>query len=334
MKYAIIILLSFLSLSFEAISQENNSDLRTADKIRIKEAYLLSEKFGGKIWQGWESIPFPVLFITDSAEYLIGHSKPSSDFKSTGYDPLLNTEIFSRKRVFQKNLLATFPAVNNISTVVVGNTENTGRSSISWIITLLHEHFHQYQYSDADYNKSVSELDLSGGDSTGMWMLNYPFPYENPEITEQYRQLTNAAYDAAFSSDANFRVYFEKYSTERNKYKNLLSEKDYRYFSFQIWQEGLAKHTELKFLELMAEESYETRDPEIKLLTDYISYSEQYQKLLDNIKENSKALDPGKAKRVCFYYLGALEGIILERNNPGWREKYMSRKFYIEDYFK
>lgn len=334
MKYVILILLSTISLSFNTFSQENNSDLRTADKIRIKEAFILNEKFGSKIWKEWESIPFPILFITDSSEYLLGHSNPSSDFKSKGYDSLLKTEIFSRKRVFQKNLFATFPAVNNISTVVVGNPENTGRNSISWIITILHEHFHQYQYSDADYNKSVNDLDLSGGDSTGMWMLNYPFPYEDPEISKQYELLSITAYDAAFCSDPEFSGKFKIYSDERNKFKNLLSEKDYRYFSFQIWQEGLAKYTELNFLELMADDKYETVNTEIKLLADYITYYEQYHKLLENIKENSRSLKLSKTKRVCFYYLGALEGIMLQRNNPDWREKYLTEKFYIENYFR
>lgn len=334
MKYIIIILLSFISIHFNSFSQDINPEFRTEDKIKLNEAFILSEKFGSKIWRRWADVTFPVLLITDSTEYLIGHSRPSFDFENTGYDPLLNTEVFSRKRVFQKNLLATFPAVNNISTVVVGLPENTGKTSISWIITILHEHFHQYQYSDTEYNKSVNELELSGGDSTGMWMLNFPFPYENPEISSQYQQLNIAAYNAAFSNDAEFKNYFDIYLTERNRFKNLLSEKDYRYFSFQIWQEGLAKYTELKFLELMTNENYETKNPDLKLLRDYFTYSEQYQKLLGNIKENSGRLELGKSKRVCFYYLGALEGIILERNNPDWRERYLVEKFYIENYFK
>jgi hypothetical protein len=41
-----------------------------------------------------------------------------------------------------------------------------------------------------------------------------------------------------------------------------------------------------------------------------------------------------ESKRACFYYLGALEGMILDRNNPDWRNLYFKEKFFIEKYYK
>ena len=56
------------------------------------------------------------------------------------------------------------------------------------MLTVLHEHFHQLQQSQPGYFQGVEALGLSGGDQTGMWMLNYPFPYKTPAVAEQIRR--------------------------------------------------------------------------------------------------------------------------------------------------
>ena len=43
--------------------------MRTADKVRIKEAINISNRFGDKIWPGINSVPFVVLLVTDSMEF-------------------------------------------------------------------------------------------------------------------------------------------------------------------------------------------------------------------------------------------------------------------------
>jgi hypothetical protein len=302
------------------------------DKLRIKEAFKISQKFGDKIWKGWNNIPFTLLFITDTSEYLLNHPDPSSDFQFAGYDSTMETVIYKRQRVFQKNFLATFAAVNNINTVLMGTPENTGRESIRWIITAQHEHLHLLQYSDSGYTSETKALELSGNDSTGMWMLNYPFPYEDTLTSNRFSELMKAAKDAAFCSEQELNDKFSIYSVERTKFKDILSEKDYRYFSLQIWQEGIAKYTELKFCEVLKNEDFESTDI-LSGLKDYITYGKQYSDIYDNIKETSTKLRLESSKRVCFYYLGALEGILLDRINPNWRNDYISKKFYIENYY-
>src|SRR5699024_7101128 len=93
---------------------------------------------------------------------------------------------------------------------------------------------------------------LSGGDQTGMWMLNYPFPYDSIPIMNQYEQFAKALYATIKSiKDKDFKTNLNKYLSERKRFKEMLTCKDYRYFSFQIWQEGLARYTEYNFLELL-----------------------------------------------------------------------------------
>ena len=127
MKQLLLSFIIFVSSSC-LFSQNENSDFRLDDKLRLKEAFYLSMQFGNNIWRHWNEVPFTVLFVTDSNEYLINHPKPSGDFKYSGYDSTLRTKVYKRPKVFQKNFLATFPAVNGENTIVMGTPENTGRT--------------------------------------------------------------------------------------------------------------------------------------------------------------------------------------------------------------
>jgi len=178
------------SLSF-AYGQDTPK-MRYEDKIRIREAINISKQMGEKIWNGINKVPFVILLVTDSLEFLVNHPYPSDDFKLSEDDKILNTKILYRKRLFPDFYLATFPAVNGVNCIVVGTPEKTNKNSSDWTITLLHEHFHQYQFTSQHYYDKVNALDLSGDDETGMWQLNYAFPYDNSNVIEQFKKYTSA----------------------------------------------------------------------------------------------------------------------------------------------
>lgn len=323
------IFLILLFLSFYSFGQ-TLSDFRYADKIRIREALKISSQYGDKLWQGYNSVPFAILLVTDSTEFLLYHPNPSSDFRKLGRDDILNTDVYYRKTQFDTHLLATFPAVNGLSCIVIGTPENTNKNSTEWIITLLHEHFHQYQYAYPDYYESVNNLNLSNGDQTGMWMLNYPFPYDSMQIIKQYEPYSFALYKTITS--ANNKEFYQnviQYIAERKKLKEKLTPSDYCYFSFQIWQEGLARYTEYKYLELLKDY---TPTKEVTLLPDFESFkslkTKMYSRAIKDLLDNKL----NKEKRICFYSTGLAEGLILDKLNKNWREKYLTEKFYIERY--
>lgn len=305
---------------------QSKPQLRDEDKIRIKEAMTISDEFGDKLFKGYSSVPFAVILVTDNTEFLINHLNPSPDFKLLGRDEILETDIYYRKTQFNPHFLATFPAANGLSCIVVGTPENTNKNSTEWVITLLHEHFHQYQNAHPDYYKSVDNLDLSGDDQTGMWMLNYPFPYDSLPIIEQYEFFTKTLHKAVTQGKkSNLRKYF----AQREKLKKMLSDEDYRYFSFQIWQEGLARFTEYNFLELL--ENYNP-SREIKALTDFIPFHALKSKMYQNEVDNLIQKKLNESKRVSFYSVGFAEGCLLDKLNKFWREKYLIDKFYVEKY--
>jgi hypothetical protein len=298
--------------------------------IRIREAINISEKFGDKLFEGFNAVPFAILLVTDSTEFLINHPNPSADFKLLEQDDVLRTNIYYRKTKFNPHFLATFPAVNGLSCIVVGTPENTNKNSTEWIITLLHEHFHQYQNSHPDYYQSVNALNLSGGDQTGMWMLNYSFPYDSLPVIKQYELFTKALYKTVTTLKGKaFKSNLKQYIIERRKLKDLLPPADYRYFSFQVWQEGLARYTEYNFLEML--EKY-APSKEVTALKDYISFADAKAKMYRNETKNLLENKLSETKRVCFYSVGFAEGIILDKLNKRWRKKYLTDKFYIENY--
>lgn len=305
--------------------------MRYEDKIRIREAINISQQLGDKIWKGMSKVPFVVLLVADSNEFLVNHPYPSNDFKLSENDTILKTKIFYRTKQYPDWYLATFPAVNGVNCIVVGTPEKTNKNSTDWTITLLHEHFHQYQFTDKDYYASVDKLDLSGGDETGMWQLNYAFLYDNTEVVEQYNKIISALLNAVSNiNKKSFNDNFKEYVRQRTKFKNILRPNDYRYFSFQIWQEGIARYTEYKFIKEL--DSY-TPSLEMTQLNDYVCFKELKEKFysseLTALKNTRLDID----KRISFYPFGFAEGLLLDCQNPNWREEYLANKFYLEKYF-
>jgi hypothetical protein len=321
MKQLVVILL--LLIIADLSYGQSVPSMTKEDKLRIREAVIISEKYGEQIWSGIGMTTFAIVLVTDSIEFLVFHPAPTPDFSLSEHDSILNAKIYWRKRQFSKGLLATFPAVGGVNCIVAGTPVNTGKNTTEWIITLLHEHFHQYVYSQPDYYTSVEKLDLSGSDQTGMWMLNYPFPYSKQGVAKQYNKYV------LFLSKAVSGYKIKDYLNQRKKLKEKLKPADYRYFSFQLWQEGIARYTEYKFLEAM--KTYQPSQ-EIAAMDGFISFADYKEKLYADEIRNLQQLKLPDGQRVCFYASGFAEGILLDKVSPTWRENFLKNKFYLENY--
>lgn len=310
--------------------------IRYEDKVHIKEAFSISELLGNKIWSKWNEAPFLIIVITDENEYLFSDENNSGTdgFVYSEFDTITQKHVYTRTKKFGSDLLATFPAVSGISTIVIGLPENTSLTSAQWVSTLLHEHFHQLQQSRQDYFESVNNLGLAGDDNTGMWMLNYGFPYKEETLSAKYKELVLTAKRIYLENDTEkLKSKFANYKLLRDSFKKMINEKDYIYFSFQIWQEGIARYTELKAAELMSEGKFEHSE-KYSALEDYVSPDTFYNGIINQLMVNADKQELNINKRECFYTLGALEGLILDRINPGWKERYFPEKFFVEKYFE
>ncbi len=300
------------------------------DRIRIAEAFRLAD-FVYDTWPDWRDVPFALLLVTPKYEFLVRHPRPGSEFTSLGYDQELYSDVLYRSRVFDTRLLATFPAVGGIPTVVIGQPGATGQTSTSWVLTVLHEHFHQLQMSDATYYTATDSLGLAGGDDTGMWMLNYPFPYDSLYAASAIDRLASAALLALRSiGSSEFPGALESYRMQRDRVSEILQAPDYRYLSFQLWQEGIARYTEL----VVARRAAGGFQPSERFgaLTGYVPFPDVADALLTSIEEGLEG-SAQEARREIFYPIGAVEGLLLDEMRPDWKQRYLKEKFYLERYF-
>jgi hypothetical protein len=328
-RYGLGIVLLAAAAASEAASAQTLLHLRLADRVRLAEGRQLAERVCEGVWPGWGHTEFQVLLVGDSAEFLVAPMRHPRNFAPLGRDTVLDADVWTRPRQFPPNLLATFPAVGGVPTVVIGSAERTGKSSTAWVLTLLHEHFHQWQTSRPDYNAGVERLGLTRGDTTGQWMLNYAFPYDSLPVQRAMRTLATALARALGAGPDARAAAIQEVSNDRAALRALLAADDYRYFEFQLWQEGGARYTEYA----VARAAAEAREPsaEFRRLPDYVPYKEAADTGLRDLRRQLEQLDLSQKRRVAFYPIGAAWALLLDERRGDWKRAYVEHPFELPD---
>ena len=279
----------------------------------IEDARFLVATSGDAIWTGFADAPAGVLLIDGEQERLYCHPDEPDGFSWAGMNAQTGCDVYARERVFPPNLLASFPAVDGVPTVVIGTPEATGLDAAQWTRTLVHERFHQLQYSWPGYYPGTRALGLHGDDDTGEWMLNYPFPYADEAVATALQRMAALLGDAlTVAEGAGSRVEqaaaIRRYVSARSDAAALVSAADWRYVEFQMWQEGVAAWTEAAVWEHAGEAGPPLR---ARLAT------------------TLEQLDVADLGRVAFYALGAGEAALLDSAGEGWREHYWLEPFQL-----
>ena len=274
----------------------------------LADARGFSRSIDDLIWPGFGSAPFGFLLVEKQGETLLCQPGTPSGFAAGGTDPVTGCALWTRARSgLPDNLLAAMPVLGPPSTIVMGTPEATRRSRGSWIRTVLHEHFHQWQTSLPDYYQRVAALDLAGGDETGMWMLNFPFPYENAAAGRAYAAASTALADALERrGSADFLRYFDLYAAARATFAESVSPRDWRYLDFQLWQEGTARWTEIQLGKIYP-------DAEVRKTAEALERA---------TLEQLRKPDLAAQKRELAYPLGAGEAMLMSACGPEWRAAY------------
>lgn len=304
-------------------------ELHAEDRVRLAEVNRLRH-IVHRVWPAWSEAPFALLLVADSVEFLLWHPHASDQFVAQGYDSLLETEVFTRTRRFATNLLATFPAIDRTPVIVIGQPANTGKTSSEWVVTALHEHFHQLQFAHPGYYGALDTLGLARGDQSGMWMLSYPFPYDSLPIERQVRAASTALADALDASVVGEPL--RRVSRAYDDLRGALSVADRRYLEFQVWQEGVARYVEYECALLAARA--EAPSTAFVTLADYVPYTEVATRLLTAIMRDLRNSDLSVNRRTTFYPFGAALALLFDRAKPDWKARYFTPMFTLQQHFR
>ncbi len=318
------VLITFLLAT--ALFAQSLKPLPADDAARITEFYRLADQVQDKVWPGWSKATSPLLLITTATEYLTHFPAPPKDFQKVGDD------LYSRPRQFAPDLQATFPAFGIPPVIVIGEPKATqSQTSTPWLFVVMHEHFHQLQRARPDYLKAINDLGLSKGDATGMWMLNYPFPYDEPETAQSFAHLRDTLLAALNEVDQQkFAPLAKAYLKERKMFFAQFLPGDRKYFSFQLWQEGVARYVQIKSAE--AASDYQP-SAAFAALPDFTPINTYALTVRSHTLDELKHVDLAQQKREAFYSFGAVEALLLDRINPGWKDEYFKHLLTTEPLF-
>jgi hypothetical protein len=269
----------------------------------LADAQAVTNRIGDQLWPGLSRAPYGFLFVHAGGEMLINDPRTPDGFTRSG----TGADSFASGPPSWRNpsLLAAMPVFGPPSVIVMGSPEATGLAHPQWQLTIQHEHFHQWQSALPEYYARVDALNLAGDDQTGMWMLNYPFPYQ--AAMPFYAAAAGALHHAlAARTPAELRNRTRAYLTSRRAFQNAVTAEQWRYFDFQLWQEGGARWTEIEI-------GLRSRN---RLLTN--AAQARRAETLADLAGAARAT----AAREIVYSFGAGEAMLLERIDPDWRGCY------------
>lgn len=326
-------ILSLLALSLIStpsaradFAEPAKSALSARHRLLLVSARDLAETVAERVWPGW-SAEMEVLLLTGEREVLAGSSRRPEGFAALGEDPELGA-LSARPRAFPPSLLATMPAFGPPPTIVVGTPAATDRGASAWLLALLHEHFHQWQMGPPEYYVEVAALDLAEGDTTGRWMLEYPFPYDDVKLGEGLaRSSRELAALLRRPAGANLSADAARFWRAFRRLRSHLSAPDGRYLDFQLWQEGVARFVELRAAE---EAAARWRPPAaLRAEADFEDFAVLARVAREDLLAALETPDLAGRRRVSFYTLGAGMALLLERTEPGWKRRVTQRRFVL-----
>lgn len=295
----------------------------------LAEGRKITSAYGEQLWPGFCCKNLPVIIVGHEHDRLYCAKKSPAGFTLFSIDTDTNCRIDIREAgQFSPTIRATFPFAGSKAVAVVGAHGIVESNPAAWVATLLHENFHQHQMNWRGYFSGLADLDLAGDDDSGMWALNYPFPYEDKNVIAMVQQSSLDL--VAILTEPNKTIRRElaiQYAGKRPDRLLALSDADRRYLEFQLWQEGVARYTELALAEFAGSGTHSSLD---KTNNFSALAANLRQRILSTLRQH----DLHKNGRVYFYSLGAAEALVLDEIDQNWRDSYFENSFSMAGFFR
>jgi hypothetical protein len=160
-------------------------------------------------------------------------------------------------------------------------------------------------------------------------MLDYPFPYDSAPVQRAMRNLAGALARALDAPNEKRGPALQVVSDDRDALRKLLAADDYRYFEFQLWQEGAARFIQYAVARTAAERWDPSAD--FRRLPDYEPYGRAAEGALRGLGRELAELDLARQRRVAFYPIGAALALLLDRTRADWKREYTQHPFRLPD---
>lgn len=285
------------------------------DRRVIADAQAIVRNEGDLLWPGLSQAPLPTLLIGPEHETLFC-GLHTSGFSVIGFDPITKCTMQVRARQLPVDLSAATD-LGNVSVIHMGLPDALEATPADWIVTYLHEAFHQYQSTLPGYVSALDGVRARLGEAGDQWVLEYLFPYADPKVKAEFAAMTlSAGQFLSAENDEQAQAAIRSYVEARNRARNAMSHDDWLYYEFQVGQEGVARWTELKF----SAAGGNARADIAAIGKDRTG----------GLAASLGAIDRqglNMWKRSSFYVLGAIEASMLERMRPQWQQEYATNPF-------
>ncbi len=286
------------------------------DREMIAASQSIVREHGGQVWHGMSQAPLPILLIDQKQETLFCGA-PAEGFSPAGFDPVTNCSLQSRARVLPTDLSAA-TYLGDQQVIHMGLATTLEMTKAEWMTAFLHEAFHQYQRMIPSYVEAVEQVRNEFGKDSSQWMLNYDFPYADPDIKAAFARMNAAGLRFLESSEGAKQAAIADYITARNEAMAVAGSRDWLYFEFQAGQEGVARWTEIRLGELVS-----ATHPDI---------AEIAKDRRAGLATSLRAIDRNGLdmwKRSAFYIYGAVEAQMLDELKTDWRRRYLEQPFSL-----
>lgn len=311
--------------------------------LLVDEAARVVAEVGDRLWPGWRSAPKTTLIIAGDFEFLLNYPRRTaapSGFRSTGrtYN---RAAIWRRDASLPDTLRTAFP-VAGIPAAVVGAWEPAVESPDEWVVTLVEQWFHVLQMHRGESDK-VLDLELAESDRPS-WQVDYPFPYEDPDVGNAMLLLGQTLYEF-WSRSGNLPREGQRELLARNAWAALQNlrtvvrlkygEQAYRYFQLESWRDGVARYSGILVAREIARAEYNDEYEQGSGFTGLPERKSYVRLWEENFKNRfwlirTSGLE-GERDATSFDAIGHGIAELLDSIHPDWKERYFDRGVWLDD---
>jgi hypothetical protein len=325
-----------------------SKDIQEKEFYRLEESARIIDRAAKSYWPGAQGFRGPWVYVTSDGQYLINYPKPMDGFENVGLKPYknsafkpkrmqwrnkgqvtLNNEDHSADPVFVFNSVSTEPkdieyrnpilyasSIEIVKKVVpLADTED-------WLSLVLHEAFHQFQFSNKDVFNQYTSLKVKGVylDSSALANIYAKNDWFKSGILEENRLLLEARNQRDREAQMKIlRQFSELRKNRRNHYQKQFGKSIAETEALWEMLEGGARYFEYATFRVLHDTEPNSRLEKVDPL---YGSNKRYQKPISTELMENLDRDPKRTR--YFYTTGFNLCLLLEEIYPKFQERLFS----------